>query len=152
MKERQRVRGTVHMVLRDAAGAMIDSRRVDNLITDAGRNLMARYLVGAAPGTPTLTIAVGLGTTAPAGTDVALQSEVQRAVAALPQVTQNHVATVGAELVAQGAAGDPPLVLTEAGILIGLPGESEVLYNRVVFQPVNKGPTMSLTLTWDVTF
>ena len=113
---------------------------------------MARHLVGAAIGEPELFIAVGDGTSAAATSDTQLESERQRAPVDLPQVRDNHVATVSAELVASGTEGDPTVPLTEAGILIKLPNEDEILYNRVTFDVVSKSPSMSLTLTWEVTF
>ena len=64
------------------------------------------------------------------------------------QVKVNVKATI-----AQG--GDPNVVLplTEAGILVRV-GDDQggVLFNRVTFPVINKSSTMSLLLSWDLTF
>lgn len=46
-------------------------------------------------------------------------------------------------------AGQP---LREAGIQIAVGADKPVLYNRVVFEVVNKAPNMQMTLTWSVNF
>ena len=47
-----------------------------------------------------------------------------------------------------GAANDPAVPLREAGLF----NDANVLYSRVVFQPVTKTDTFQLTLIWEIVF
>ena len=58
IKECNGLAGRLSIELRDPAGRVVEQRRIDNLITRAGRDLLARLFTGAAQG-PELRIAVG---------------------------------------------------------------------------------------------
>ena len=48
IKECHGLAGRLSIELRDPAGRLVDQRRVNNLITSAGRDLLARLFTGAA--------------------------------------------------------------------------------------------------------
>jgi hypothetical protein len=146
--EKQGMKGRLTLVLRDEHGREVDRREVDNLITDSGRNLVARLFAGKLQAVPRLTIAVGGNDTATNQADTDLKALIDRADATA-EVT-NNVTEVRATLKAAG--GEAVQALKEAGIRIETGTGPAVLYNRVTFAVVNKGPTMELTLSWKVTF
>jgi len=149
--------GRLTIVLRDRSGRVVAERRVDNLITTAGKTLMAELFTGAAQGKPELAIAVGGGGNAAAVTDTGLQSRLDEAAAGTPAVkvvTEGNqpkiVATVTATLPA--LSGEQQQALQEAGIVLKLPNREPVLYNRVTFPTVTRTSSLDITLTWEVSF
>jgi hypothetical protein len=153
--ERQGMSGRLTLVLRDEQGREVDRRVVDNLITDEGRNMVARFFTGILQAAPRLFIAVGRGrkgpggqTAPPAPMDKALEDLADRAQATV--AVTGTVATVTATLRATG--GGEAQALEEAGIQIEVSGREPVLYNRVVFPVVNKSANMEMTLSWEVSF
>lgn len=156
IKECHGLAGRLRIELRNPQGQLVHDQRVNNLITNAGRQLLARLFTGAAQG-PELQIAVG-GDGAPASVgDEALGSQVDVAPASIPSVTIGDfegqprvIARVVSTLPPTGKAD--PQELQEAGILISLPGAEPVLYNRVTFPLINRAGNLEMTLTWEVIF
>lgn len=72
--------GRIRIVLRDTRGRFLpgSGRTFDNLITNAGLNLVRDGLIGAKTDTAIHYVALGTGTTAPAVTDTQLGAEVFR--------------------------------------------------------------------------
>lgn len=148
--ERHGMSGRLTLVLRDEHGREVERRAVKNLITDAGRNLVAMFFAGRIPVAPMLFIAVGSDDTVVEAGDTALKAFVAEGEARNIGV-EGNVATVTATLAATGTGEAQPL--KEAGIRIKVSGQPDpVLYNRVVFPVVNKSPNMEMTLSWEVTF
>ncbi len=148
--------GRLSIELRDADGRLVDARRVNNLITSAGRALLARLFTGTAQ-SPDLQIAVGRSATPAQITDTALGDFVVAAPATIPSVAGGDfegqpriIARVVATLAPTGSADPQPL--QEAGILIGVTGAEPVLYNRVTFPVVNRAGNLEMTLSWEVIF
>ncbi len=158
MRERQELAGRVSIVLRDPAGRVVERRQVDNLITTAGRTLLANALTGVVQvQSQYLTVDVGSSSTTPNEADTALGARVDSAPAQImaPKVvtaggTTRVVATVSAMLPATGTA--EPQQLQEAGIVVTLPGQTPVLYNHVTFPVITRAGNLEMTLTWEVTF
>ena len=156
IKECHGLAGRLSIELRDPAGRLVDQRRVNNLITSAGRDLLARLFTGAAQG-PELQIAVGSqGGSVQIG-DTALGDQLDAAPATIPGVRVGDyeglprvIARVVATLPPTGNAD--PQALQEAGILVTLPGAPPVLYNRVTFPLVNRAGNLEMTLSWEVIF
>lgn len=156
MKECHGLAGRLSIELRDPSGRVVEQRRVNNLITNAGRNLLARLFAGAAQG-PELRIAVGGQGGEVRAEDVALGDLLDSAEASIPSIALvDHdglpriTARVTATLPASGSAD--PQTLQEAGILMSLPGAEPVLYNRVTFPLINRAGNLEMTLTWEVIF
>lgn len=156
--EQQRLHGILFIEVIDAAGAIVETRRVPNLITTAGKELLAKLLMGKVGAVPSgWAIVVGVGDATPQASDTQLGSYVDRATATT-EVTIGAanpgsaiVATVKARLEAL-APGTTPQPLAEAGIAILTGTATETLFNRVQFAPVNRGPAMVLNLAWEITF
>lgn len=146
--ERQSMTGRLTLVLRDEHGREVERREVNNLITDAGRNLVARFFSGTLQTVPRLTIVVGGSDIAVTVGDTALKAPLDRAEATASVV--GNMAEVKATLPAAGTG--TAQALKEAGIRIELGNQPAVLYNRVVFPVVNKGPNMEMNLSWQITF
>ncbi|PTL80166.1 hypothetical protein DAT35_29585 [Vitiosangium sp. GDMCC 1.1324] len=148
--------GVLTIELRDSQGALVDQRRVHNLITRGGKKLLANLLMGKVDALPNAwTIAVGTGSTQAQMADVALAIPVDGADARVdviaPDDTSVVWATVTATLPERKQGEVQPL--TEAGIRIKTKaGVEGILFNRVIFAPVNRGPNMQMTLSWEITF
>lgn len=145
------------------SGKVTLEQRVNNLVTLAGRQLLANLLRGSTdvrPPTP-IQIVVGgsLGVTppAPALADTALHAQVLAIDAEIePWQQQDVEGTLRIVTVLTGTlAADPggdDLTLTEAGVQLTPEGSAPVLYNRVVFLPITKTAGLQMTLAWEVIF
>ena len=157
--------GRLRIEVRSRDGRLIEARRVDNLITAVGKNLLAHFFSGRTEGRPELYIAVGGGGNPPDEGNSALQTPLDEAPASVTDIavkeeegSQRAIATVSATFKADASVGEQ--ALSEAGILIKLPTEvdlgdvssKEVLYNRVVFPVVTRTGNLELSFTWEVLF
>lgn len=154
VSEHTSIQGVLTLELRDPSGALIERHVVHNLITHRGKQLLARLLGGKTNGAINLAIGVGAGAVAPALEDVALASKLGEAKADMtdPFVITGQVRVNVKSTIADGGTVDKPLPLTEAGILVRVGEEEPVLFNRVTFPVINKGPNRSLLLSWDLNF
>jgi hypothetical protein len=156
--ERPALDGRVDIVLREPDGAVHDRRLAPNLITTAGRTLLAGLLSGTAQVQPTdISIGIGTADTPPTPDDTALGQQVDAAPA---RIDNPQVKTIdGSQAVAATVRVTfPPLTdgtaqeIREAGILIARPGAPPVLYNRAVFAVISRSAALELTLSWEVLF
>lgn len=159
------MRATLQLDLRDRSGALVDRRRAANAVTRHGAALVAQAFSGQGTGithmgvgtsdapesdafdTAALTNAGAGGqgpltgdteVALPAGTFSApLVDEVKRVVKVRLHATLPDAAAIG--------------TVREAGLLSRGAGDP-VLYNRVIFAPVQKGADHELTLFWEVAF
>ncbi|QRN93827.1 hypothetical protein JRI60_32295 [Archangium violaceum] len=162
LSEKPGMNGVLTIELLDTSGALVEQRRVNNLITTAGKQLLANLLLGKVNALPTRwAIAVGTGVEAANIADTALKTRVDEAVDPSPKVeviTRDGAsvvrATVSATLpVPALAANDKPQALSEAGIQITQGnGTAPILFNRVQFAQVNRGANMVMKMTWEITF
>lgn len=114
----------------------IDKRKVKNLVSNVGLNMIADRIVGGT--TPIVNkIAIGNSNTAELRTDTALGSHLAELAAIISR--QNNVITYEANFT-QNAAYE----VKEAGLL----NASNVLYARTTFPVVNKGVNDTLKITW----
>ena len=180
MRQQLSPTGRLHIALRDPrTDTLVLQRTVPNLVTTAGRSLLADLLTGAAQGIAQIQLAVGSGMqegdqdpppAAPA--DTALRNELRRVDTELgaPRVSEDDpprsITTVTAVLEAE--LGGQAVELREAGLVMtplgngnggnggggggGGQPEPEILYNRVVFPTITKEPELQMTLTWEVIF
>ncbi len=149
LKEQHGIKGRLTILLRNKDGKVVEERRVNNIITNAGKNLVANYFTGGIQAVPELYIAVGNKDTKADPTDIVLGDFLEEAEANTE--VDEGTATVTATLPAKGGEGENQ-ELREAGILIHVQGQEPVLYNRVTFPVVNKSGNMEMTLTWEVIF
>jgi hypothetical protein len=168
MREAQSPGGRLIITLRDpTTGAIVLTRRVRNLVTLAGRALLADLLTGAIAGFDKIELVVG-GWDDATGTPFTPQApslddtELENLLVAVPvsagataeQVDEDDnrrmVTPVSGTL--EAVAGGAKLVLVEAGIQITKIDDSKVLYNRVVFDRITKEANLQMSLTWEVIF
>lgn len=155
LTEHPSIQGVLTLELRDPHGALLERRRVHNLITTSGKAVLARMLGGKTNGAVQLAIGVGEEPRAPAAGDAKLGRKLTEAKAEMsePLVAGDQVTVTVKATVVDGGAPDKPLPLTEAGIIVRIGNDpAELLFNRVVFPVINKGANMSLLLSWDLTF
>lgn len=126
-------------------------REVPNLVTTAGKGLIASRLASASDGVVTH-MAIGTGTTAAAAGDTALVTEVTR------QAVDTSGGTVSTNTITYTrtfAADDPDITapattaVTEAGLFTA--SSSGTMLARTVFAVVNKGEADSMTISWVIT-
>ena len=118
-------------------------QEVDNLVVTAGKGYVASRMK-AASATAMSHMAIGSGTTNPAASDTALETELGRVA-----LTSTNVSGAVVTYVATFAAGTGTGAVTEAGILNA--SSSGTLLCRTEFSVVNKGSADSMTITWTVT-
>ena len=118
-------------------------QEVDNLVVTAGKGYVASRMKDASA-TAMSHMAIGSGTTNPAASDTALETELGRVA-----LTSTTVSSAVVTYVATFAAGTGTGAVTEAGILNA--SSSGTLLCRTEFSVVNKGSSDSLTITWTVT-
>lgn len=126
-------------------------REIPNLVTTAGKGLIAARLASASSGVVTH-MAIGTGTTAAAAGDTALVTEVTR------QAVDTSGGTVSTNTITYTrtfAADDPDVTapattaVTEAGLFNA--SSSGTMLARTVFAVVNKGEADSMTISWVIT-
>ena len=118
-------------------------QEVDNLVVTAGKGYVASRMKDASA-TAMSHMAIGSGTTNPAASDTALETELGRVA-----LTSTTVSSAVVTYVATFAAGTGTGAVTEAGILNA--SSSGTLLCRTEFSVVNKGSSDSMTITWTVT-
>jgi hypothetical protein len=142
------ITGEVDIVLRGPDGRIKERERIHNLVVTAGRAHCADQLADQGEAAMAY-MAIGTGTTAPATTDTALETELDRN--ALDSKTQGTGSdTNKVTYTCTWAAGDGTGAITEAGIFNS--ASAGTMLSRVTFDVKNKGAGDSLTLTWTLTF
>jgi hypothetical protein len=143
MKDKLAIKGLLHIQLFGPDGKLKTERKVENIITNAGRE----YIIDRLQGTVAVMdyMAIGTGTNAAAAANTTLQTEVARAQGTLSQPNANTD-----RLVHTFAAGTGTGNITEAGRLNA--ASVGTLMGRVVFTAVPKGANDSLQMTYDFTY
>ncbi len=156
LHEKQNLSGRMTIELRTRDGRIVSRRQHDNLITTAGKALVARIFSGEVTGKPELRIAIGSGAYDARPDDKHLGEPRDEVVATTKEVAvvsedgqQRALATVTATF---PPIGDRRQELHEAGIVIRFPNLEPVLYNRVTFGSITRTGNLDMTLTWEVLF
>ncbi len=149
------MKGRLTMRLHNREGALVRELAADNDIVLTGRDLVAKLFANVSID-PISHIAVGTGATAvdPA-TNQNLESELFRKEITpidpakdIAPVDKKVRVIVSTELdFAEGNGA-----LTEAAMFNSADATTSVMYNRVVFPPVNKTSDFKLTLVWEILF
>jgi hypothetical protein len=155
IKEALDMKGRLTLRQFDRRGNLVSEIAADNDIVMSGRDLVAKLFAKVSIN-PISHIAVGKGATAvnPA-VDKKLESELFRKAITpidpakdIKPVGNKVRVVVSAELDFSEGNG----ALTEAAMFNGLDPGTSVMYNRVVFPPVNKTADFKLTLIWEILF
>lgn len=139
--------GELRIVLRGKDGKEKDHRDCKNLVVDVGLEFIASRVLGASKAVMSH-MGVGSGTAAAAAGDTALQSDLGPRVALMSSSLGGSDAKK-VEYVANFPAGTGTGSVTEAGVFNADSGGDMLC--RTVFDPVNKAPDDSMTITWVVT-
>jgi hypothetical protein len=150
--------------LRDAEGMLLAQRRAHNTVLKGGGQLIADLFRGG--GRPITHMGVGTSDTDP--TAVTITALGNDDGSGQPGITGDTTAPVPPEafstevddersrVLVKVRATLPPAAgvgtLREAGLIARSDGLPDVLYNRVVFPPVDKGGDHDLTLFWEIEF
>lgn len=142
-----KAKGTLQLVLTDANGN-VKQQDEHNLVVSAGLAYIASRMRDAAAGVMSH-MAVGSGTTAAAGTQTALITQIGSRVA-LDSTTlvTTTVSNDTVQYVATFAAGTGTGAITEAGIFND--ATTGTMLCRTVFPVINKGELDTLVITWRV--
>lgn len=135
--------GALKIVVRGADGAVKQQHEVKNLVVNAGLAYIASRMKDTTLGAMSH-MAIGSGTTAAAGANTGLGTELGRVALTSTAVTSNAVAYV-----ATFAAGTGTGAVTEAGLFND--GTAGTMLCRTVFAVVNKEATDSMSISWTVT-
>jgi hypothetical protein len=157
------MRAILRMEVRDRTGALLDERVARNTVLRSGGRIIADLFAGL--GTPITHMAVGTSDDEPDSVTVTalanddgsggqgLTGDTVAPIAAedfhveLDEPSRRVVVRVRATLASTAAVG----TVREAS-LMSRRDDEDVLYNRVVFPPVQKGGDHELSLFWEVEF
>lgn len=138
-----KMKGELHVVVRDEDGQVKQSFTVPNLVVTAGKTYIASRIVSAA--TTVMThMAIGTATTTPAVANTTLGTEAGRVTLASFTSSTNQVTAT-----ATFPAGTGTGAITEAGIFNATP--AGIMLCRTTFPVVNKAAGDSIAITWVVT-
>ena len=140
-----RLSGSVELRL-IRGGRVVKVVRVSNLVVDVGKAEVAK-LIGGLSTASFGYMAVGTGTTPPAGSDTGLEAEVMRVASTNSSDTVN---TPNDTIVFTGTFSfSQSYAITEAGIFNASTGG--VMLSRVTFSALNVVAGDQLVLTWKIT-
>lgn len=139
--------GSLSIKLFDENQNLKEERHINNLVVDSGFAYIASRILGNSPGVMSH-MALGTGTTAAAGAQTTLTTEIGRvAFNSASNVTVN-VTNDSAQYVATFDAGVATGALAEAGLFNASSGGT--MLARTTFPVVNKQATDTLVITWIV--
>ncbi len=146
--------GRLTVQIRDAQSELVSEFAANNAIVLTGRDIVLRRFIGQVID-PVSHVAVGTGTVATNPlADSTLGTELFRK-SINPIDPSLHITTTGdgkkkVTLSCDLDFNEGNGAITEAGLFNA--GSNGVMYNRVVFPPVNKTIDFKLTLIWEITF
>lgn len=164
MKETINMQGQLTLRLTDSSGRVIQEQQPKNRIVKSGRQLVAQLFAGVPGNPPTQVTQMGVGTDAtPTNDDQTALLAPREPLQKISNTTYEEVeevvvrdeekevvkrirARLTTEFDFGEANGAEPL--TEAAIF----NDDNVMYNRVVFEPVTKTEAFKLTLLWEIVF
>jgi hypothetical protein len=147
------IKGSLTIQKRDLNNQLVEEIHANNTIVTSGRRLVAQLFSKDFKDTikPVSQIAIGGNDKAVSDDDVQLVQQILRKeinpikdsdLVVLPD--KRIKLTITADLQAEEGNGE----LKEAALF----NEDQVMYNRVIFKPINKTPDFTLTLIWEITF
>ena len=147
------IKGSLTIQKRDLNNQLVEEIHANNTIVTSGRRLVAQLFSKDFKDTikPVSQIAIGGNDKAVSNDDQKLDKEILRKgintikdsdLVVLPD--KRIKLTITADLQAEEGNGE----LKEAALF----NEDQVMYNRVIFKPINKTPDFTLTLIWEITF
>ena len=147
------IKGSLTIQKRDLNNQLVEEIHANNTIVTSGRRLVAQLFSKDFKDTikPVSQIAIGGNDKAVSDDDVQLVQQILRKeinpikdsdLVVLPD--KRIKLTITADLQAEEGNGE----LKEAALF----NEDQVMYNRVIFTPINKTPDFTLTLIWEITF
>lgn len=147
------IKGSLTIQKRDLNNQLVEEIHANNTIVTSGRRLVAQLFSKDFKDTikPVSQIAIGGNDKAVSNDDQKLDQEIFRKginpikdsdLVVLPD--KRIKLTITADLQAEEGNGE----LKEAALF----NEDKVMYNRVIFKPINKTPDFTLTLIWEITF
>jgi hypothetical protein len=146
--------GKLHVRLTDPFGRVVDERWINNLITNSGREFLAKLFVGQAR-ISKLLIAVGddgTARSAQAAKTLSQLAEAQAQVTA-PKIDETEGCARLRVTATLPATGSPDTqALQEAGIVLVDDAGGRCLYNRVTFPVIHRAGNLDMTLSWEVSF
>lgn len=144
IEENMSVKGRLSVVLRDALGNVKETYEIPNLVVNTGLAYIASRMKDTTEAAMSH-MGVGSGTTAAAGGNTALETQIGSRVA----LTSTTVTANETVYVATFGAGVGTGAITEAGIFNA--STSGTMLCRSVFSVVNKGADDTLQITWTIT-
>lgn len=136
--------GHLNVVLLDENGKVKHSQDIPNLVVNTGLAFIASRMKDTTDDAMTH-MSVGSGTTAAAGGDTALETQISSRVS----LTSTTVTSNAIEYVAAFGAGVSTGAITEAGIFNA--SSAGTMLCRTVFSVVNKDQADTLQITWTIT-
>lgn len=135
------LKGELHIQVRNTQTGVVIERTEKNLVVAIGKAFIASRMASATD--PVMSdMAVGTGTTAPAGTDTTLETELTRVVLAVAGGTPTTNTVL---YTASFPAGVGTGAITEAGLF------GTTMLSRTTFPVINKGVSDEMIINWIIT-
>lgn len=155
--EIQPLSGRLTIALYRLDGQLLQRVTEPNLITKAGKALIAQLFIGSVEGKADLRIAVGDSNNTVNIDDTELGRQLDEspaAVSVIDTVTVEGVQRASVKLIANFPAlpAGKTQVLREAGVVMRFSNQPQVLYNHVNFAEITRTDNVQMTLTWEVLF
>jgi len=139
------VKGRVRVVVRDLSGRVLQRVESSNLVVQAGRILIADWIIGRNYNSGLLYVGVGSSNQAPALTDTDLIQPIGSRKQATDRFRTQNVATISTFFGSQDNNG----VWRETGLFGSQSGG--VMFARAVFSPeIVKDQSKTVTVDWDI--
>jgi hypothetical protein len=139
------VKGRVRVVVRDLSGRVLQRVESSNLVVQAGRILIADWIIGRNYSSGLLYVGVGSSNQAPALTDSDLIQPIGSRKQATDRFRTQNVATISTFFGSQDNNG----VWRETGLFDAQSGG--VMFARAVFSPeIVKDQSKTVTVDWDI--
>lgn len=143
-----RATGRVHIELRDNEGRLQQEVLTKNLVVGTGLYHIADQLSDSGEAAMSH-MAVGTGTSTPALGDTALGNQLEDRHAFSAKTQGSGASANKVTYVAEWPAGHATGAITEAGIFNS--DSAGQMLCRATFAVINKGPSDTMTLTWELT-
>lgn len=148
-----KIRGFVHMVMRDAkTGRIVGERNVENALMNAGRDKIAN-LIASQPADPNKIshAQVGVGTTATNATHTDLATAIGLARKTLTSAANFSTLSTGvARFMFSYDTGEANSTLVEIGLFNSSSGGT--MFSRALFNSTTKDTGMTVAFTYDLVF
>lgn len=148
VKDSLKAKGRVAIVLKDKDGQVKETRDIDNLVVTDGLQYIVSRMKNTTP-TAMSHMQIGTGTTNPAAGDADIETAFGSKESAASSIAGNGLSITYSATFGAHSGGTTPEI-TEAAITNNGTDATGDILCRVEFPVVSKGPSDSITISWQI--